>query len=310
MLDMVSFYSISSITFGKTLPLKRPILLYFVNFSISISIGAVKLKKLEHLSDIYSSYETFVIDLWGVIHNGIKLNDKAIEAVDKLIQNKKKIVFLSNAPRPSKEVKLFLKKLNMKEKYLSNIITSGEAAMVSLNQNTFGKYFYHLGPSKDNSIFFHVKENKRNLENCDFILCTGLIDEQETNLSYYKNLFKNYLSKKFVCTNPDLTVHKGNQEEYCAGKIAQIFESLGGEVVYFGKPYKEIYRMCFKENEKVIAIGDNLNTDIKGANNIKIDSIFISNGVHRNEFRSEDELSELALKYKVNINFFQEQLTW
>ena len=110
------------------------------------------MKKLEHLSEIYSSYDTFVIDLWGVMHNGISLNDKAIEAADNLLKNSKKIVFLSNAPRPSEKVREFLKKLKMEKKYLENIVTSGEAAMHAINQNRFGKLFYHLGPLRDESI--------------------------------------------------------------------------------------------------------------------------------------------------------------
>jgi len=268
------------------------------------------LKKLEHLSQIYSSYDTFVIDLWGVMHNGILLNDKAIEAADNLLKNSKKIVFLSNAPRPSEKVREFLKKLKMEKKYLENIVTSGEAAMHAINQSRFGKLFYHLGPSRDESIFYKVRDNKTKLENSDFILCTGLFDEHTNDLNFYKNFLKNHISKKLICTNPDLTVHRGEKQEYCAGSIAQIFESLGGVVVYFGKPYKEIYKMCFNSKEKVLAIGDNFNTDIKGANNLNIDSIFISNGVHRNEFKNENELQKLLEKYKVKANYFQPELTW
>jgi len=268
------------------------------------------LKKLEHLSEIYCSYDTFVIDLWGVMHNGILLNDKAIEAADKLLKESKKIVFLSNAPRPSEKVREFLKKMKMEEKYLKNVVTSGEAAMCAINENRFGKLFYHLGPSRDESIFYKIKDNKTKLENSDFILCTGLFDEHEDDLNFYNNFLKNSISKKLICTNPDLTVHRGEKEEYCAGSIAQVFESLGGSVVYFGKPYKEIYKMCFNNKEKVLAIGDNLRTDIQGANNLNIDSIFISNGVHRNEFENEDGLKKLLEKYKVKANYFQSELTW
>ena len=266
--------------------------------------------KLEHLSKIYNSYDTFIIDLWGVIHNGILLNSKAIEAVDELNKNSKKIVFLSNAPRPSEKVKEFLRKMQIKENFLENVVTSGEAAMQAINNNKFGKLFFHLGPERDDSIFHKVKENKTSIEKSEFILCTGLFDKHEQDLNYYKELLKNSLSKRLICTNPDLTVHRGNQVEHCAGAVAKIFENLGGEVKYFGKPYKEIYKMCFNDNEKVLAIGDNLRTDIKGANDLNIDSIFISNGVHRSEFQNENELSELMLKYKVKINYFQSELTW
>ena len=244
------------------------------------------------------------------MHNGISLNSKAIETVENLEKNSKKIVFLSNAPRPSSKVVDFLKKMKMNERFLKKVITSGEAAMHAINQKKFGNKFYHLGPSRDNSIFEKIEENKTTLENCDFILCTGLFDEHEDNLDFYKDLLKNYTSKKLVCTNPDLIVHRGSIEELCAGAVAKIFESLGGKVIYYGKPYKEIYKMCFNDGEKVLAIGDNLKTDIKGANNLKIDSLFIYNGVHRKEFKNESGLNELFKKYNVKANFFQKELKW
>jgi HAD superfamily hydrolase (TIGR01459 family) len=184
------------------------------------------LKELNHLADIYKKYDTFVIDLWGVIHNGVNLNPKAIQAIEQLENNSKKIVFLSNAPRPSSKVISFLIKMNMDKKYLSNVMTSGEAAMYSINKNQFGKTFYHLGPPRDTSVYEKVKNYKVDLESCDFILCTGLFDDQENDLEYYKDLLKKHVSKKLVCTNPDLTVHRGNVEELCAGSVAKVFEEL------------------------------------------------------------------------------------
>ena len=268
------------------------------------------MKELNHLSDIYENYDTFVIDLWGVIHNGVMLNPKAIDVIDNLSTNSKKIVFLSNAPRPSSKVINFLLKMKMDKKYLTNVMTSGEAAMYAINKNQFGKTFFHLGPPRDTSVFEKVKNNQVNLESCDFILCTGLFDEHESDLNYYKKFLENQITKKLICTNPDLTVHRGNVEELCAGSVAKVFEELGGEVVYFGKPHKEVYNMCFNADEKVLAIGDNLRTDIKGANNLNIDCIFISEGVHRDEYSNISELNDLLKRYKVKANFFQRELKW
>tara|TARA_A100001011_G_scaffold399390_1_gene507782 strand:+ start:2142 stop:2948 length:807 start_codon:yes stop_codon:yes gene_type:complete len=268
------------------------------------------LKKLGHLAEIYKAYDTFIIDLWGVMHNGIRLNNEAIKAVDNLSTNNKKVIFLSNAPRPKKNVMNFLRKINMNEKYLKNVFTSGEAAINSLRNKKFGDNFFHLGPKRDSALFEGFKEKSTNIDLCDFILCTGLFDEHTEDLIYYKNLLSSSVSKKLVCTNPDLVVHRGNKEEYCAGIIAKIFEELGGDVVYFGKPYKEIYDMILDKEEKALVIGDNLNTDIKGANNLKIDALFITSGVHRSEFEEEKELVELLKKYNVSTKFFQKNLTW
>jgi len=269
----------------------------------------MKLRKLNHLSEIHDKYDAFLIDLWGVMHNGIRLNSSAMGAVKELEDKGKRIIFLSNAPRPTKKVVEFLKKLKMEEKFLKNVLTSGEAAANSLKQNKFGKKFYHLGPKRDDSLFSDIKKNKTTIEECDFILCTGLFDSKE-DLKHYEDILKNFIKKKIVCTNPDLIVHRGNTEEYCAGKIAEIFESLGGEVIYFGKPHKEVYLSCLDMNQKTLVIGDNLKTDIKGANNMKLDSVFITSGIHRSKINNEEGIKELLKKYNVSADYFQNELTW
>ncbi len=268
------------------------------------------MKKLEHLSEIYRNYDTFIIDLWGVMHNGIQLNKGAMEVVKNLTDKKKRVVFLSNAPRPKENVIQFLRELKMDEIFLKNVVTSGEAAVQSLKEKKFGKKFFHLGPKRDECLIEGLEKDKVNLSSCDFILCTGLFDEHLDDLNYYKDLLKDSIFKKLICTNPDLIVHKGNNIKYCAGKIAELYESLGGKVVYFGKPYKEVYTIILKENEKNFVIGDNLNTDIKGANKLKLDSLFISGGIHKLEFKNDKELIPLFKKYNVTTNYYQKNLKW
>ena len=113
-----------------------------------------------------------------------------------------------------------------------------------------------------------------------------------------------------ICTNPDLIVDRGKTREYCAGSVAKVFEDLGGNVVYFGKPYPEVYNQAIKtKNKKIIAIGDNLNTDIKGAINMNYDSLLITNGIHKEEI-SKEGISNVLKKYNVNITFSQSKLQW
>ena len=115
-----------------------------------------------------------------------------------------------------------------------------------------------------------------------------------------------------LCTNPDLIVHRGSRSEYCAGSIAAIFEKLGGKVAYFGKPYPEIYNFCIKKNETILAIGDNIRTDIMGANKMKFDSLFITSGIHKKEFLnlSVENYDKVLDKYKTKTNYYQERLNW
>ena len=113
-----------------------------------------------------------------------------------------------------------------------------------------------------------------------------------------------------ICTNPDLIVDKGNERELCAGSVAMVFEKMGGEVVYFGKPYPEVYNQSIDNNDKkILSIGDNLNTDIKGANLLNYDSLLISNGVHKNEIKNNG-IEKVSKQYESIVNFIQSDLKW
>ena len=272
----------------------------------------MRTKIIEGLSQVHNNYDAFFIDLWGVLHNGVKLYPEAIKVLKNLNKLNKRFVLISNAPRPSKNVKNFLLKLNMEENLIKNIFTSGEAALKSLQRNIYGKNFFHLGPTRDNSLFAGFEKNKRELNIADFILCTGFLEGSEDSLSYYESLLKNYTHLKMVCTNPDLVVHRGEKQEYCAGTIAKIFNALGGHVIYFGKPYPDIYNFCIQKNERVLAIGDNIRTDIKGANNMKFDSLFIIDGVHKSEFLNipPENYDKILNRYETRTTYYQERLNW
>ena len=272
----------------------------------------MKGKLIKGLSQVQSNYDAFFIDLWGVIHNGIKLYPEAINVLENLNKLNKRYVLISNAPRPSKSVEKYLINLKMDKVFLKNLFTSGEAALKTLKDNVYGKKFFHLGPNRDKDLIKDFKENISTLEKCDFILCTGLLEKESVSLNYYNNLLKKYINLKMLCTNPDLIVHRGSEIEYCAGSVAAVFEKLGGKVVYFGKPYPEIYNFCIKKNERVLAIGDNIRTDIKGANKMKFDSLFITEGIHKREFINlpVEKYDKVLNNYKTKTNYYQKGLSW
>ncbi len=265
----------------------------------------------EGLSSIVDNYQLFYIDLWGVIHNGITLHTEAIKTLKEISKKKKDYILLTNAPRPNSAVKSFLKKMGMEQEMIDHVFTSGEAALNYLSKDLKRKKFFHLGPPRDFDLFKDFKEMKSDdLEKSEYILCTGLFDDQSDNLNFYKDLLEKSLKKKMICTNPDLIVDRGNTRELCAGSVAMIFEKMGGEVVYFGKPYPEVYNQSINnKNKKILSIGDNLNTDIKGANLQNFDSLIISNGVHKKEIE-KDGIEKTAKSYETICNYIQSELKW
>ena len=265
----------------------------------------------EGLSSIVQNYSLFYIDLWGVVHNGISPHKEAIKVLNELKKNNKEYVLLTNAPRPSETVKVFLEKMGLNESIRNQVFSSGEAALNYLKNNFSSQKFYHIGPPRDFDLFKAFEKNKsKNIDDCDYFLCTGLFDRQDKDLKYYKDLFEKKTNKKMICTNPDLIVDRGSRRELCAGSVAMVFEKMGGEVVYFGKPYAEVYNQSINnKNKKVLCIGDNLNTDIKGANLLNYESLLISDGVHKEEIE-KNGLDKISKNYEVICNYVQSELKW
>ena len=263
------------------------------------------------LRSIADQYDLFYIDLWGVVHNGVKLHEKAIFALKRLSEMNKDFVLLTNAPRPNQTVKNFLDKMGLDDKIRSHVFTSGEASLNYLKKYHLEDQFFHIGPPRDFDLFQDFKKKKsNNINTSDYILCTGLFDQHNKDLNYYKKLLEKHIKKKMICTNPDLIVDRGNVRELCAGSVAMVFEKMGGETIYFGKPYPEVYNQSFDNfKRKILSIGDNLNTDIKGANILNFHSLLISNGIHRQEIKDKG-VKEVSKEYETIVNYIQSELKW
>ena len=265
----------------------------------------------EGLRSIVNDYDLFFIDIWGVVHNGISLHEQAIKTLKEIEKSKKEYVLLTNAPRPNSSVKIFLEKMGMDKNIQKNVYTSGEAALNYLKKKHLKETFFHIGPPKDFDLFLNFKSNKvKKLKDSSYLLCTGLFGNYESDLDYYKDLLREHTFKKMICTNPDLIVDRGNKRELCAGSVAMVFEKIGGEVIYFGKPFTEVYKQSINTyGKKILCIGDNLNTDIKGANIQNYSSLLISNGIHKKEIL-DDGVEKVTKKYETIVNFIQSELKW
>ena len=263
------------------------------------------------LRSIVENYDIFYIDLWGVVHNGITLHKNAIEALEEITKANKDYVLLTNAPRPNKTVNNFLEKMGMNKEIREKVYSSGEAALNYLRKNSLEEKFYHVGPPRDFDLFLDFKKNKtKTLKKAHIYFVQVYLKNKVIDLNYYKELFKDHINKKMICTNPDLIVDRGEKRELCAGSVALVFEKMGGEVIYFGKPFPEVYNQAINnEGKRVLSIGDNLNTDIKGANLLNFNSLIISNGVHRDEIKKEG-IDVVSKKYEVVVNFIQTELKW
>ena len=280
---------------------------------------------LQGIAEVIDDYDFFFIDLWGVIHNGKRIFTNAVRVLKYLKKNKKIIILISNAPRPSQTVKDFLNKMNFDFNLIDNLITSGDVTRNYLSQDV-NKKFFHLGPNKDQDIFNKENIHSINISDCDEIVCTGLNNTFDDIKIYENILMENIKFKKtMICANPDEVVSRGTELEYCAGKIAQVYNSLGGKVIYFGKPFTTIYNYALEiiqkqfkfksiNKQKILAIGDNLKTDIKGANNFGIDSVLILNGIYK-DFKYDNDFNFKKLcnsnkVYNIYSNFYQKDLKW
>jgi HAD superfamily hydrolase (TIGR01459 family) len=286
-----------------------------------------KPQKLKGISEISDKYDVYFVDLWGVVHNGVQCYPEALKVLEKLKEQNKKIVLISNAPRPSAVVKAFLETIGLQSSCYDFLVSSGDITREYISLNSSKKKFYHLGPTRDIDLFKDLNVALTSKEECDEIICTGLVSDEEEKLQDYKFLLDFFLNKKIplICANPDEVVARGEKIVFCAGALANQYKQEGGMVRYFGKPYSDIYSFAlkkirankdFKDKKEIntLVIGDNIKTDIKGANLFNLDSVLILNGIYKDFFRDDtinfDQLKDSVNLKDVKINYFQEELAW
>jgi len=245
------------------------------------------------LSDIADSYDGFIVDLWGVVHNGVAPYPGAMACLEKLAG--RPVLLLSNAPRRSASAQGMLRRMGIPDRLYTAILTSGEATWLALRDRTdpwfarLGTRVYHLGPARDRNVLDGLGLTVvPRPDQAEFVLNTGPDDDVSdprdlaTFVPELEACFQAGL--KMICANPDLVVMRAGLRILCAGALAQHYQTLGGDVMYLGKPDPAIYRLALAElglaASRVLAIGDSLHTDIAGAAGAGIDSLWVLGGIH------------------------------
>jgi HAD superfamily hydrolase (TIGR01459 family) len=242
------------------------------------------------MQELSVRYPVWFCDVWGVVHDGQRPFASSVEALTRHRRNGGTVILLTNSPRTSKGVEVQLVGLGVDPESHDKIVTSGDVTR-ELVVSHGGASVFHLGPSRDSSIFDGLAVERVPLENAHAVLCTGLFDDRNDKLSDYDPLFKEMKARnlKMICANPDKIVRNGERLLYCAGALAEIYGELGGTVLMAGKPYAPIYDLAMEvtgkirgrsiERSDVLAIGDGPETDIKGAADYGLDCLLVADGV-------------------------------
>lgn len=250
----------------------------------------------EGVSAIAGRYDGFIVDVWGVLHDGVTLYPGAVDALDRLAEAGKRFVMLTNAPRRSAAVVEAMIAMGMPGRHCRNILSSGEATFSDLVEKSApfyagaGDRFIHIGPDRDRGLFEGVGwAETEAIEKAGLIVNTGPWEDGET-VSDYEPLLADAAARRIpmVCANPDLMVVRGGRRIICAGALAERYEELGAAVRYLGKPRAEIYDYCFRalpgiERSRIAAIGDSFRTDLVGARNVGVDPVLVADGMHAPE---------------------------
>jgi HAD superfamily hydrolase (TIGR01459 family) len=235
-------------------------------------------------TDILSSYDALIVDLWGVIHDGSTLYPGVADTLRLLHQMNKPVLFLSNAPRVAAKARENLNRLTIPPAHYLDIITSGQVAYDMLARDTAAtRGYYYLGPSKDEDILSGLAHYVpvEHAHSADFILCTGYEVDGQPHEEIIPVL-AGLLPLPMLCVNPDMEVVKQDGTQWlCAGAVAAEYTKMGGRVAYVGKPFPEVYDACkaMLGSGRILCVGDNPATDIKGANDAGMDSLLITGGV-------------------------------
>jgi HAD superfamily hydrolase (TIGR01459 family) len=251
----------------------------------------------DHFSSLASRYDAVLCDVWGVVHNGIAAYADACDALARFRAGGGTVILISNAPRPREWVVRSLDRLAVPRGSYDGLVTSGDVTRAFLRGHP-GQTVFLIGPERDHTIFDGLAIAFGAVEAADYAVCTGLYEDERETPDDYGDLLARMRQRALfmVCANPDLVVERGDRLVYCAGAIADRYASLGGEVMYAGKPHRPIYQEAFAQIAalrgasvplaRVLAIGDSVRTDLTGATRAGIDCLFVTAGIHAEELGS------------------------
>jgi HAD superfamily hydrolase (TIGR01459 family) len=265
------------------------------------------LRFAERLSELVDGVEIILSDIWGVVHNGLEAFPEACEALHTYRQRGGTVILITNAPRPADSVQRQLRKLGVADGIYDAIVSSGDLTRHFVADHP-GKKMFWLGPDRDSSIYRGLDAVTAPLEQADYIVCTGLFDDETESAEDYRAMMLQARERKLplVCANPDIVVERGDRLIYCAGAIAELYRELGGEVIFYGKPHRPIYERAMAlaserrgspaPLDRVLAIGDSVRTDLTGAHGFGIDCLFVTRGIHSEDFEGIDQLDPASVK--------------
>jgi HAD superfamily hydrolase (TIGR01459 family) len=276
-------------------------------------------KILSGLAEVAGDYDALVCDVWGVLHDGRAGNMNAVAALRNFRNDRGKVILLSNAPRPKRDVETMFKRFDIPPDCYDEIVTSGIAARIDLERRSRGRRvrMFHLGPERDRGIFDGLEIEETGIEGAEIVLNSGLFDDDvETPADYGDRLAQmRARNLPMLCANPDWVVQRGGKLIWCAGALADAYEKMGGKVTYYGKPKPEIYdlvRASAPAAKRLLAIGDGLHTDIKGANAAGLDALFIADGIHGEDIGAvtPEHMAELFATAGVHARAAMRTLVW
>ena len=263
---------------------------------------------IAHFATLAGDYDVALCDVWGVVHNGVVAAPEACDALTRFRERGGTVVLITNAPRPGERVaRTILDRLGVPSAAYDGIISSGDVTRALIAARA-GARVFHIGPERDLPLFDGLDSPMAPLERADYVVCSGLLDDTVETPRDYEELVARMHARALpmICANPDVVVERGDKLVYCAGAIADLYAAAGGDVIYAGKPYRPIYEQALRlaeaargqrvQQHRLLAIGDSVRTDLKGAAAFGIDALFVTAGIHAEELgdRSDPDAATLS----------------
>ena len=251
---------------------------------------------IEGVAEIAADYDLYLVDLWGVVHDGVTLYPGVEDCLMRLRGIGKRVVLLSNAPRPNNAVREQIAGYGAHAGLYDEVITSGDLTQAALRERpddwhrSLGRRYYHLGPPTHASLIEGIPGKVESLDEADYLLSSGVVDDHREEAEDYRDFLRDCIDRglKMICANPDVVVMRGARMLPCAGALAALYEELGGEVARHGKPYAGAYETALRHaggipRARGLMVGDTFHTDITGGHNAGMGTLWVAGGVHRRD---------------------------